>query len=241
MKRPIVIIDGTIGVGKTTLLHEVEKLPEMQIFWEPVIEWNAHVTPREEFNPLLNLYRMDHLSSVNFQLKVMDTLVTRYEEAMKLKEVVTPVFERSNRSCAVFVNARAKESDFAHEKTDSLISTLGTTLYRTMEMKHDVLYILLLATTDEIRDRMTKRARENEDYSYKYIHNVNAGYQMMAYNDPSIVCVNTNSLSAIEVATIVKDKIKNFLAPYRKQNVQKFLAEYKYDHGCPNPCTITPK
>jgi len=211
LRRPIVVIDGPIAIGKSSLLQALNGLPNFAVFKEPIAEWSQHNTATIQFNPLLEMYNKESYSTINFQLKVMDTFITRYATALTSEPHVVPIFERSTRSATVFMDVRQGGEDGLNEKTASLITSVCRNLYRSMELKHQLLTLVLTANTDSLMTRLNERNIPQENYSREYIERINGQYHQMVTYDPSIQGIDTTHLTATEVydraITIINDFI----------------------------------
>ena len=125
-RKHLVCVEGGIGVGKTTLLNELEKMqiPGVKIVYEPVDEWRS-VVVNENGDNLLGAMYNGQISREAFQLAIMPGRILKLEEALRSADVV--VSERSPWSERhVFAKETLGEAAFnayTWAQTQTLLST----------------------------------------------------------------------------------------------------------------------
>ena len=175
MRRPyIVSIEGNIGSGKTTLIHELEKkLANMTsgkkyvFLREPLDIWNS-VRDNDE-NILQKYYREPEKYALPFQIMAYITFHQRLVDAIKDADENTVIIcERSmESSCAIFAKM-LRESGIIDEVNFQILLMF----YEKMELIPVDAIIYLDTDVKTNIERIKKRARPGEEnITLEYLEN----------------------------------------------------------------------
>jgi len=178
-----VAIEGSIGVGKTSLA----KLLSVKLSARLVLE-----TFQE--NPFLaDFYEEPDRFSFQTQLWF---LLQRYQQQQELRQV--DMFHNLLVSDYMFIKDRLFASLNLKEKEMSLYDSVANMMEK--NVLHPDLVIFLQADTDTLMNNIKRRGREYEkNISWDYIDSLNQVYNeyFFRYQDTPLVIINTNNIDFV--------------------------------------------
>jgi deoxyadenosine/deoxycytidine kinase len=178
-----VVIEGAIGVGKTSLA----KLLSDRLGAKLVLE-------KFEENPFLSEFYDDPVRFA-FQTQLF-FLLQRYQQQQELRQV--DMFHNLLISDYMFIKDRLFASLNLDEKEMSLYDSIANMLERNVINPDLIIY--LQADTNTLMKNIAKRGREFEaNISYDYINGLNEIYTeyFFRYNETPLVIINTNYIDFV--------------------------------------------
>ena len=178
-----VVIEGAIGVGKTSLA----KLLSDRLDAKLVLE-------KFEENPFLSEFYDDPVRFA-FQTQLF-FLLQRYQQQQELRQV--DMFRNLLISDYMFIKDRLFASLNLDEKEMSLYDSIANMLERNVINPDLIIY--LQADTNTLMKNIAKRGREFEaNISYDYINGLNEIYTeyFFRYNETPLVIINTNYIDFV--------------------------------------------
>ena len=175
-----VAIEGTIGVGKTSLANLLSEKLTAKLVLEAF-----------EDNPFLSDFYEDPERHA-FQTQLW-FLLQRYQQQQDLRQV--DMFQNLVITDYMFVKDRLFASLNLNEKEMSLYDTVANMMER--NVIHPDLVIFLQADTGTLMKNISKRGREIEkNISEDYIDALNQVYNeyFFRYQDTPLVIINTNNI-----------------------------------------------
>jgi len=178
-----VVIEGVIGVGKTSLTRLLAETLNAKLVLEEVEE-----------NPFLKDFYRDR-ERFAFQTQ-MHFLFSRFQQQRNLRQM--ELFSERMVADYLFQKDRIFASLTLSERELALYERLVGWLELEV-MKPDVV-VFLQATTDVLMERIAKRARPFEkDMDRAYIHDLNEAYNhfFFHYSEAPLLVVNTNAIDFV--------------------------------------------
>ena len=178
-----VAIEGTIGVGKTSLANLLSEKLTAKL-----------VLQAFEDNPFLSDFYEDPERHA-FQTQLW-FLLQRYQQQQDLRQV--DMFQNLVITDYMFVKDRLFASLNLNEKEMSLYDTVANMMER--NVIHPDLVIFLQADTGTLMKNISKRGREIEkNISEDYIDALNQVYNeyFFRYQDTPLVIINTNNIDFV--------------------------------------------
>ena len=178
-----VVIEGAIGVGKTSLA----KLLSDRLGAKLILE-------KFEENPFLSEFYDDPVR-FSFQTQLF-FLLQRYQQQQELRQV--DMFHNLLISDYMFIKDRLFASLNLDEKEMSLYDSIANMLERNVINPDLIIY--LQADTNTLMKNIAKRGREFEaNISYDYINGLNEIYTeyFFRYNETPLVIINTNYIDFV--------------------------------------------
>ena len=178
-----VAIEGTIGVGKTSLANLLSEKLTAKLVLEAF-----------EDNPFLSDFYEDPERHA-FQTQLW-FLLQRYQQQQDLRQV--DMFQNLVITDYMFVKDRLFASLNLNEKEMSLYDTVANMMER--NVNHPDLVIFLQADTGTLMKNISKRGREIEkNISEDYIDALNQVYNeyFFRYQDTPLVIINTNNIDFV--------------------------------------------
>ena len=193
-----VAIEGTIGVGKTSLANLLSEKLTAKLVLEAF-----------EDNPFLSDFYEDPERHA-FQTQLW-FLLQRYQQQQDLRQV--DMFQNLVITDYMFVKDRLFASLNLNEKEMSLYDTVANMMER--NVIHPDLVIFLQADTGTLMKNISKRGREIEkNISEDYIDALNQVYNeyFFRYQDTPLVIINTNNIDFVNNHKDLEEVI-NYIRP----------------------------
>ena len=178
-----VAIEGTIGVGKTSLANLFSEKLGAKLILEAF-----------EDNPFLTDFYEDPENNA-FQTQLW-FLLQRYQQQQELRQV--DMFQHLVVTDYMFVKDRLFAALNLNEKEMSLYDSVAKMMER--NVIHPDLVIFLQADTETLMNNISKRGREFEkNMSEDYIDALNQVYNeyFFRYQDTPLVIINTNNIDFV--------------------------------------------
>ena len=178
-----VAIEGTIGVGKTSLANLLSEKLSAKLVLEAF-----------EDNPFLSDF-YDDPERHAFQTQLW-FLLQRYQQQQELRQI--DMFQNLVITDYMFVKDRLFASLNLSEKEMSLYDTVANMMERNVINPDLIIY--LQADTASLMKNIDKRGRNFEsNISYEYINELNEIYTeyFFRYNDTPLVIINTNNIDFV--------------------------------------------
>ena len=179
-----VAIEGTIGVGKTSLANLLSEKLKAKLILEAF-----------EDNPFLSDFYEDPESNA-FQTQLW-FLLQRYQQQQDLRQV--DMFQHLVVTDYMFVKDRLFASLNLNEKEMLLYDNVANMMER--NIIHPDLVIFLQADTNTLMENIKKRGRDFEkNMSEEYIDALNQVYNeyFFRYQDTPLIIINTNNIDFVE-------------------------------------------
>ena len=178
-----VAIEGTIGVGKTSLANLLSEKLGAKLVLESF-----------EGNPFLSDF-YDDPERHAFQTQLW-FLLQRYQQQQELRQI--DMFQNLVITDYMFVKDRLFASLNLSEKEMSLYDTVANMMEK--NVIHPDLVIFLQADTDTLMKNISRRGREFEkNLSEDYLDALNQVYNeyFFRYQDTPLVIINTNNIDFV--------------------------------------------
>jgi len=189
-----IVIEGSLGVGKTSLAVMLAE----KISGQTLLE-------RTEENPFLVKFYQNS-KKYRFQTQIF-FLLHRYQQASEIRQI--GLFKRSIISDYLFdkdrVFARANLDDNEFWLYDQLFKLLKT------RITPPDLVIFLQATTDVSMKRIKKRDREYErSINYRYLEEINQSLNefFFHYSDSPLLVINASKIDFVNVPEDFEDLVR---------------------------------
>ncbi len=183
-RKHLVCIEGGIGVGKTTLLRELEHmgLPGVKVVYEPVEEWRSVIVNRESGENLLGAMYSGEISHEAFQLSIMPHRVLKLQAALSDPATEVVVSERSPWSER---HVFAKET-LAPAAFSAYVWAQNETLLATNVHDCEVSFCLLTLPASVAKKRIEERGRAEEGgVDVDYLEKLNVAHRALFDLDKS--------------------------------------------------------
>lgn len=183
VKQPVVVyIEGNIGVGKSTLLKNLEEKGYL-VVQEPVSQWTNY----HGIN-FLELYSQDMQKwAFTFQSMVLSTLWQTQLKATRQENPIV-IAERSLHSVVKMFAKTQKDAGFINEEQFVLLDNTAKTMISQYERKEYFIYLRGSATT--AYQRIQQRARDEENtLSKDYIQQLHLILDNWMENEPGLHAV----------------------------------------------------
>lgn len=178
-----VAIEGTIGVGKTSLAKLLSKRLSAKLILE-----------KFEENPFLSEFYNDP-TRFAFQTQLF-FLLQRYQQQQDIRQV--DMFHNLLISDYMFIKDRLFASLNLDDKEMNLYDSIANMMERNVINPDLIIY--LQADTASLMKNIDKRGRNFEsNISYEYINELNEIYTeyFFRYNDTPLVIINTNNIDFV--------------------------------------------
>ena len=200
MKIPYhIAIEGTIGVGKTSLAGILGDRLEAKLILEEFEE-----------NPFLVEFYKDS-DRFAFQTQLF-FLLSRYRQQQQLQQ--TDLFTKTLISDYMFVKDRLFAALNLDDKEMSLYNTVARILEKNVASPDMVIF--LQSDTDRLMQNIKLRGREYEKLiDWKYIDALNQMYNeyFFRYNDSPLLIINTNDIDFVNNKDDLEEIIKFIRTP----------------------------
>lgn len=189
-----IVIEGSLGVGKTSLAAMLAE----KISGQTLLE-------RTEENPFLVKFYQNP-KKYRFQTQIF-FLLHRYQQASEIRQI--GLFKRSIISDYLF----DKDRVFARANLDDNEFWLYDQLFRLLKQRISPpdLVIFLQATTDVLMKRIRKRDKEYErSISYRYLEEINQSLNefFFHYSDSPLLVINASKIDFVNVPEDFEDLVK---------------------------------
>ena len=178
-----IAIEGTIGVGKTSLANIIAKRLQAKLILE-----------KFEENPFLkDFYNNQDMYAFQTQLFF---LLSRYSQHQDLKQV--DIFSKILVSDYMFIKDRLFASLNLNDREMILYDNIAKILEK--DIIYPDLAIFLQADTDKLMSNIAKRGRQYEqDIDWEYIDSLNQVYNQyfFRYDKGPLLIINTNDIDFV--------------------------------------------
>ena len=191
-----VAIEGSIGVGKTSLAHLLSERLDAKLILEEFEE-----------NPFLPEFYRDP-ERYGFQTQLF-FLLSRYRQQLDLQQ--TDLFYKCIISDYMFAKDRLFASINLNDKEISLYDTVASLLEKNILFPN--LVIFLQSDTERLMSNIRKRGREYEkQMDWKYIDVLNQVYNeyFFRYDKSPLMIINTNDIDFVNNEEDL-DEVLNFI------------------------------
>ena len=200
MKIPYhIAIEGTIGVGKTSLAQILGDRLEAKLILEEFEE-----------NPfLVDFYKNSEQFAFQTQLFF---LLSRYRQQQQLQQ--TDLFTKTLISDYMFVKDRLFAALNLNDKEMSLYNAVARILEKNVTSPDMVIF--LQSDTDRLMQNIKLRSREYEkSIDWKYIDALNQMYNeyFFRYNDSPLLIINTNDIDFVNNKNDLEEIIEFIRTP----------------------------
>jgi deoxyadenosine/deoxycytidine kinase len=200
MKIPYhIAIEGTIGVGKTSLAQILGDRLEAKLILEEFEE-----------NPfLVDFYKNSEQFAFQTQLFF---LLSRYRQQQQLQQ--TDLFTKTLISDYMFVKDRLFAALNLNDKEMSLYNAVARILEKNVTSPDMVIF--LQSDTDRLMQNIKLRSREYEKLiDWKYIDALNQMYNeyFFRYNDSPLLIINTNDIDFVNNKNDLEEIIEFIRTP----------------------------
>ena len=200
MKIPYhIAIEGTIGVGKTSLAQILGDRLEAKLILEEFEE-----------NPfLVDFYKNSEQFAFQTQLFF---LLSRYRQQQQLQQ--TDLFTKTLISDYMFVKDRLFAALNLNDKEMSLYNAVARILEKNVTSPDMVIF--LQSDTDRLMQNIKLRSREYEKLiDWKYIDALNQMYNeyFFRYNDSPLLIINTNDIDFVNNKNYLEEIIEFIRTP----------------------------
>ena len=200
MKIPYhIAIEGTIGVGKTSLAQILGDRLEAKLILEEFEE-----------NPfLVDFYKNSEQFAFQTQLFF---LLSRYRQQQQLQQ--TDLFTKTLISDYMFVKDRLFAALNLNDKEMSLYNAVARILEKNVTSPDMVIF--LQSDTDRLMQNIKLRSREYEKLiDWKYIDALNQMYNeyFFRYNDSPLLIINTNDIDFVNNKNDLEEIIEIIRTP----------------------------
>jgi len=195
-----IIIEGTIGVGKTSLAHILAKHLNSKLILEEFEE-----------NPFLKDFYKNP-KSYAFQTQLF-FLLSRYRQQSEFQQ--TDIFAKSIISDYMFMKDRIFAALNLNDKEITLYNSIADILEK--NIVYPDLIIFLQSETERLIDNIKKRGRKYElNMDWNYIDTLNQMYNefFFRYNKTPVLIINTNDIDFVnnqndleEIMQIIKSPV----------------------------------
>ena len=195
-----ITIEGTIGVGKTSLAKILSKEIEAKLILEEFEE-----------NPFLSEFYKDS-KRYAFQTQLF-FLLSRYKQQDEFKQ--TDIFTKSIVSDYMFMKDRIFAALNLDEKEMTLYNSIANILEK--NIIYPDLIIFLQSETSRLMENIKLRGRDYEsNMDWNYIDSLNQMYNeyFFRYNKSPVLIINTNDIDFVnnkhdlsEILTIIRQPI----------------------------------
>ncbi len=188
-----IVIEGPLGIGKTSLARMLAERIGAQLLLEDVEE-----------NPFLVNFYQDQ-KKYGFQAQIF-FLLRRYNLALQMSQM--GLFQRTTVSDFLF----DKDQIFARVNLDENEFWLYEQLYKILKKRVTPpdLVIFLQAKTEVLMQRIRKRSRKYEkNIPFKYLENVNKAFNefFFHYSDCPLLVVNASEIDFVHVPEDFEDLV----------------------------------
>jgi deoxyadenosine/deoxycytidine kinase len=189
-----IVIEGPIGVGKTTLAHALQEEFQARLVMETV-----------EDNPFLKEFYRDPKRHA-FQTQIF-FLLSRYRQLMELSQM--DLFEQTTLSDYFF----PKDRIFATITLEASELSLYDQIYRLLDPRvpRPDLVVYLQAPTEVLMERIRRRNMEYErTISWDYLEVLNRAYNdfFFQYDASPLLVVQTSDMDFVESRADLEDLIR---------------------------------
>ena len=195
-----IIIEGTIGVGKTSLAKILSKKIDAKIILEEF-----------EDNPFLpDFYKNPKRYAFQTQLFF---LLSRYRQQIEFQQI--DIFSKSIISDYMFMKDRIFAALNLDDKEIALYDKIATILEK--NITYPDLIIFLQSDTERLMENIKKRGRSYEmNMDWNYIDSLNQIYNefFFRYNNSPLLIINTNDIDFVndqedlnEILNIIRSPI----------------------------------
>ena len=194
MKKTCIIIDGHIGVGKSTLINSLK---------EEFVDFKVKLEPVEKWTLMKEMYETKDFSIENYlnvSKQVFQTLIDR-DLNCNVEDVI---IERSFLSSEVFIDAFTEYCECENHSGFSNLKVENQEKYQQLKQIYNVIIIWLYTTVDKSKQRMLER----DGHCVPYIANLDKAYKKIFSMQDNIFKVDVIDKSKHEVLNLVKDIIK---------------------------------
>ena len=194
-----IAIEGTIGVGKTSLAKLLSKRLSAKLILE-----------KFEDNPFLSEF-YDDPARFAFQTQLF-FLLQRYQQQHDIRQV--DMFHNLLISDYMFIKDRLFASLNLDDKEMNLYDSIANIMERNIINPDLIIY--LQADTSTLMKNIDKRGRDFENnISYDYINALNEIYTeyFFRYNDTPLVIINTNNIDFVNNAEDLDQVIEYIRQP----------------------------
>ena len=188
-----IVIEGPLGVGKTSLASMLADKMDGEVLHEDVDE-----------NPFLIKFYQD-VRKYAFQTQVF-FLLRRYNQAVRLGQL--GLFSRTTIADYLF----DKDRIFAHINLDEDEFWLYEQLFQILKkrVRPPDLVIFLQAKTEVLMERIKNRNRKYErNISYKYLEKINQAFNefFFHYTDSPLLVVNASDIDFVHIPEDFEDLV----------------------------------
>ena len=194
-----VVIEGSIGVGKTSLAHLLAERLDAKLILEEFEE-----------NPFLPEFYRDP-ERYGFQTQLF-FLLSRYRQQLDLQQ--TDLFYKCIISDYMFAKDRLFASINLNDKEISLYDTVASLLEK--NILYPNLVIFLQSDTERLMANIRKRGREYEkQMDWKYIDVLNQVYNeyFFRYDKSPLMIINTNDIDFVNNEEDLDEVLKFIRTP----------------------------
>ncbi len=197
-----IVIEGVVGVGKSSLMNELSNKFGIAAFAEPVVD-----------NPLLDKFYHDK-KRYSFALQVF-FMNRRIELINESAQEDGSVLDRSIYGDLLFSKILYEDGNMSKEELDLYQSLLDN---MASDLKSPDLLVYLRIKTDNAVKRIKKRGRDYEQMvDYEYWERLNKEYDkfFLNYKKSPIIVIDVDSLDFVEkesdrkyVLSLIEKKLK---------------------------------
>ena len=157
------IVEGSIGVGKTTALVNMEK--ELNLFWkrkiactipEPVSLWENFFG----MNMLKETYLKPKEYGFRFQTLALSTMA---ENFLLPQQEEIKIYERSPKTSTAVFGRKFEVDNVISSNEMNILKNLECTLLKNKDMNKADIYLYLKADPAIVYNRINKRSRDGEE------------------------------------------------------------------------------
>jgi deoxyadenosine/deoxycytidine kinase len=170
----VIVIGGTVGIGKTTVAEKVAKHLGTEVFYESVDD-----------NPLLEKFYADQKRwAFAIQIYFLNTRFKSIKKALKNRR---NVLDRSIYEDALFATLNYEDGNMSKEELDCYLDLLNNMLeeLNSLEKKAPDLFIYLRGSFETVLHRMKLRGREYElsdEKLIEYFRRLHSRYDDWVFN-----------------------------------------------------------
>jgi thymidine kinase len=215
MSKNIICIEGNIGVGKTTLIQQLQiYMNDTDFIFEPIELWKS-IKGDDNENLLLKFYNDQERWAYSFQTLAYITYMKEIEDKLRTSKTSNIVLDRSlDTNKYIFEKMlynNKKISEIEHQMYNLWFNFYND--YVRKEFNNIVVY--LRCNPEVALQRIKKRGRiEEQNIDLDYLNQIHQYHEEWLLNKENVIIIDCNNeINVHDIISLIKKKLrKGFLS-----------------------------